>query len=107
VEAVDALRLLTLLLRHGQAVVGRDPFDHEHAVALEDLADGLDLIPLRIDFDLTRFQRAGKGARQSATGRGDDIVERRGVRRKLLGIDAVVLGDLGVDPEGDRVALRG
>jgi hypothetical protein len=107
VEAVDALRLLTLLLRHGQAVVGRDPFDHEHAVALEDLADGLDLISLRIDFDLTRFQRAGKGARQSPARGGDHVVQRGGARRKVVGADAVVLGDLGVDPEGDRVALRG
>jgi hypothetical protein len=45
------------------------------------LADRLDLELLGIDVDLTRFQRAGEGARQSPAGGRDDVVERRRVRR--------------------------
>jgi hypothetical protein len=80
------------VLRYWQPVVNGDPLDHEHAVTVEYLADRLDLVPLRIDFDLTRLQRAGESAGQSAARRGDDIVEHRGVRREPVRIDAVVLG---------------
>ena len=106
-EAVDALGLFSLLLRYWQAVVNGDPLDHEHAVTVEYLADRLHLVPLRIDFDLTRLQRAGESAGQSAARRGDDIVERRGVRREPVRIDTVVLGHLGVHTESHGLALRG
>jgi hypothetical protein len=72
-----------------------------------DLADGLDVVAPRIDFDLTRLQRAGKRAGQSAAGCGDYVVERGRVRRVAVGIDAVVLGDLGVHAESDRLGLGG
>jgi hypothetical protein len=49
---------------------------------------------------LTRFQRAGKGARQSPARGRDHVVQRRGARRKVVGADAIVLGDLGMDAEG-------
>jgi hypothetical protein len=60
---------------------------------------------LRIDFDVTRFQRAGEGAGQSAARSRHHVVERRRVRWVLLGTDAVMLGDLGVNPERDRLLL--
>jgi hypothetical protein len=106
-EAVDALDLLSLLVRYRQPVVNGDSLDHEHAVTIEYLADCLDLVPLGINLDLTRLQRAGESAGESATRRGDDIVERRGVRREPVGVDTVVLGHLGVHPEGHGLALRG
>ena len=102
---MHALGLFPLLRPNRKAVADRDPLDHEHLVALEDLADGFYLVLLRVDLDLTRLQRAGKGAGQSAAGGGHDIVERRGVRREVLGLDPVVLGDLGVDAEHDRLLL--
>jgi hypothetical protein len=106
-ETVDALGLLSLLVRYRQPVVNGDSLDHEHAVAVEYLTDRLDLVPLRIDFDLTRLQRAGESAGQSATRRGDHIVECRGVRWEPVGIDTVVLGHLGVHPESHGLTLRG
>ena len=93
-EAVHALDLLAPVLRHREAIPHGDPPDHEHAVAVEDLADGLDLVPLRIDFDLTRLQRAGERARQSAACGSDHVIECRRVRREVVGPDPVVLGDL-------------
>jgi hypothetical protein len=78
---------------------------HEHAPHIRDLADRLDLVALRIDLDLTRFQRAGEGAGQSPTGGGHDVIERRRMRRVLLGPDAIVLGDLGVHPECHRLGF--
>jgi hypothetical protein len=106
-EAVDTLGLRPLLLRYWQRVVNGDPLNHEHAVTVPYLADRLDLVPLRIDFDLTRLQRAGESAGQSAARRGDDVVERRGVRRELLRIDSVVLGHLRMHAESHGLALRG
>jgi hypothetical protein len=76
-------------------------------VVLVDLADRLDLVLVLLELDLTRFQRAGEGAGQSPAGRGDDVVERRRVRREGVRRDAVVLGDLGVHAEGHRFVLGG
>jgi hypothetical protein len=84
-----------------------DAPDDEHLVLELDLADRLDVVALRIDLDLTRFQRAGEGAGQSAAGGGHHVVKRRRVGRVLLGADAVVLGHLGVDAEGDGLVLGG
>jgi hypothetical protein len=105
VEAVDALGLLATVLWDGQPVTHGDATDHQHLLVELDLADRLDVVALGIDFDLTRFQRAGEGAGQSPAGGGDDVVERRRVRRIVLRRDAVVLGDLGMHAECDRVVL--
>jgi hypothetical protein len=66
-------------------VVDADPFEDQHAVLVLDLAAGLAVVPALLNFDLTRFQRAGKGAGQSAGGRGDDIDEPVGSGGNLLG----------------------
>jgi hypothetical protein len=62
VNFVYALGVGPPFVRDGEAVVDRDPFDHEDAVVGFDLAGRLDLVALRIDLDLTRLQRAGKRA---------------------------------------------
>lgn len=107
VHAVNSLDVSAPVLRDDEAVIDPDPLDHEDAVLSLDLAGGLDVVALGIDVDLTRLQRAGERAGQSPTGRSHDVVERRGVRRILLGIDAVVLGHLGVDSERDGALLGG
>jgi hypothetical protein len=107
VEAVDPFDFLTAIRRNCESVVHRDSLDHEHVVLGLDFADGLDLELFALDFDLTRLQRAGKGAGQSAACRSDDVVEGRRVWGELLRRDAVVLSDLGVDPEYDGVLLSG
>lgn len=101
-EAVNSLCLLVVLGRDPEAVADGDALDHEHTVAIEDLALGGGLELASVDLDLARLQRAGKGARQSAPGRGDHVVESGGRRRKVVGRDTVVVGDLGVNAEGDR-----
>jgi hypothetical protein len=83
-EAVDALCLLATVCGNRETVVDHDPLDHQHVVIGLDLADSLDLEHVAVDFNLTRFQRAGKGAGQSAAGGGDHVVERGRVRRELL-----------------------
>ncbi|HWE11633.1 MAG TPA: hypothetical protein VG325_19960 [Solirubrobacteraceae bacterium] len=93
-EVMDALGISTLIFGNGESVMDGDPLDHQHAILGFDLADRFYLKPLTLDVDLTRFQRAGEGAGQSAAGRGDHVVKRGGVWRKLLRGYAVVLGDL-------------
>jgi hypothetical protein len=106
VNVVHSLRVRPSLCGYREAIVDSDSLDHKDAVLGLDLAGGLGLVSLGIDLDLTRLQRAGKGAGQSATGRRDDVVKRRSVRRILRRVDAVVLGDLGVNPECDWALLR-
>jgi hypothetical protein len=105
VEPVDPLDLLAPVLRHRQPVVDADAPDHEHLLLEHHLADRLDLVALPIDIDVTRFQRAGEGAGQSAAGGGHHVVKRGRVRGVLVGTDAVVLRDLGMDPERHRLVF--
>jgi hypothetical protein len=107
VQAVDTLGLGSLLPGDREPVADGDPLDHEHLVVDVDVADGLDLVALRIDVDVTRFQRAGKGARQSAASGGHDVIERRRVGREVLLTNAVVVGDLRVHAELDGLGLGG
>ena len=83
-EIMHALRLLTPIRRHRKAVMDRDALDHEDVVLGLDLADGLHLEPFPLDLDLTRLQRAGESARQSAAGGGHDVVECRRMWRELV-----------------------
>ena len=56
--------------------------------------------------DLTRFQRAGKGAQQSAAGCRDDIIEcRRMGNFDLLAPAPVMFGNRAMGPEQDRFLL--
>jgi hypothetical protein len=84
-----------------------DAADHQHLVLELDLTDRLNLVALRVDFDVTRLQLAGAGAGQSPAGRGDHIVERGCVRRVLLRRDAVVRGDLRVPPKATGAGSAG
>jgi hypothetical protein len=103
---MEAFRVRAALVGDIEAVVDGDPLDDEDAVLVLDLADGLHVVARRIDFDLTRLQRAGERAGQSAAGCRHDVVQRGRARRELVGRDAVVLRHLGVDAERDRVLLR-
>jgi hypothetical protein len=93
------------ILRHRQLVVDRDALDHEDVVLGLDLSDRLNLEPFALDLDLTRLQRAGESARQSAAGGGHDIVEGRRMWRELVRRNPVVLSDLRMDPEHHWVLL--
>jgi hypothetical protein len=99
VEAVDALDVVSTLSGDPEPVADRDSLDHQYAVLCLDLADRLDVVLIGINFDLTRLQRAGKGAGQSASGGSDNVVQRRRVRRVLTGPYAVMLGDFGMHAE--------
>jgi hypothetical protein len=106
VEAVDALDLLAPVVGDAAQPVGHDDaLDDQRRVLQNDLADRLDVEVIPVNIDVTRFQRAGKGARQSPARGRDDIVQRRRARGKLVGADAVVLGDLGVNAEGHGLHL--
>jgi hypothetical protein len=53
----------------------------------------------------TRCQRAREGAEQSPARGGDHVIQRARVRLLHVRLDAVVFGDLAVDPEQDRLLL--
>lgn len=90
----------------GEVVRRVDALDHDHAVVLGlDLAGDLTEQVALTGWDLTRLQRASKGAGQSAAGGGDDVVERRRALGLGSGRNAVVLGDAGVDTEHHGLRL--
>jgi hypothetical protein len=107
VDRVGALGVRALVPGHLDAVVDADPLEDQHAVLVLDLAAGLDVVPVLLNFDLTRFQRAGKGAGQSAGGRGDHVIERGRLGREPLRVGAVVLGHFGVHAEAHRLVCGG
>jgi hypothetical protein len=96
---------VVVLLGQRDPVRDGDAADHQHAVDVLDLADRFGLVAFRIDLDSTRLQRARVRARQSAAGGRHDVVERRRARWDGARGDAVVLGDLVVDAERDRLFL--
>jgi hypothetical protein len=91
---VHALGVGPAILGDPEAIADADALDHQDTILDLDLTDRLNVVAVRIDFDLARFQRAGEGAGQSPASRGHDIVKRGRVRRILPGLHAVVLGHL-------------
>jgi hypothetical protein len=88
------LGLLALFLGDRKPVADVNALDHQNTIVGFDLPDRLDVVAVGIDFDLTRLQRAGERARQSAAGSCHDVIERGRMGRVVLGSDAVMLGDL-------------
>ena len=100
------LNLLAPIMGHREAVVDGDSLEHQHAVAVEYLADRFDAISLPLDFDLTRLQRPCERACESTARCSHHVVERRRLRREVVGGHPIVVGHLRMHPEGDRL-LRG
>jgi hypothetical protein len=82
-----------------------DALNHEYLTLSLYLADRIGVETL--EGNLTRCQRAGKGAEQSAAGRRNQVVERRRVRLLVLGRDAIVLSDPAMHPKNTGSSLAG
>jgi hypothetical protein len=80
-----------------------DPLAHEHLVLGLYLTRHVGVEALPVEGNLTRYQRAGKGAEQSGAGCCDQVVERAGMRLFHIGRDAVVLSDPAMHPEEHRL----
>ena len=98
------LRRLALRCFQLQPVDDVDPADDEDVPLLLDVAGGLGAEVALSRRNPARFQRATKGAGQSAGGCCHQVVEGRGVRRVHLGIDPVVRRHLIVNTEVHRLA---
>jgi hypothetical protein len=107
VEPVHTLGVGAPVIGDAQAIPDVDPLDDQDPVLLLDVASRLDVVHLGIDFDLTRLQRAGKGAGQSAAGGRHHVVERGRVGWVLRRRDPIVLGHLVVHAERHRLGFGG
>jgi hypothetical protein len=105
VKSVDALGLVSPFRSDGESIAHVDAFDQQHPVLGLNLPHRLDFVAFRIDFDVTRLQRAGEGAGQSPPCCRHHVVERGRVRWVILRAHAIVLGNLGVNAENHRLAL--
>jgi len=72
---MHALRCFLTVRRQFQPVLDVDTANDEHIILFFDFARGLGHQPAFASRNVTRLQRATKGARQSAGGRGNDVVE--------------------------------
>jgi hypothetical protein len=106
VEGSRSLGRLALVLGAAfQGVANADLFDYQDLFLEIDLAFGFRReLPLAC-VDPARLQRATQGAGESTGGRGDYVVEGRGVVRVLAGRGAVVLAHLVVSAEEDGLVL--
>ncbi len=102
---VHALGGFTFVLRHLQRVFHMYPSYHQHCPIFFDFPGNFARQIVGAHGDLARSQRAGKSARESASGRRNDIVDCRRVRLRLAHINAIVLGDRAVDTKQDRLAF--
>ena len=89
-------------------VVGHVNAAHDQdSAVLFDLARGFRREEALACWDLARFQRTTKGARQSAGRGSDEIVERRIARLVDLRVNPIMLGHRRVDAEMDWVGPDG
>ena len=79
-----------------------DAFDHQDLSVPFPLAPGFCRQPPVAGRKLARLQRAAESPRQSSRSRRHEVVEGGGVRFVNIGVDTVVLGDLGVHTKKDR-----
>ena len=105
VDVYHPLYLLAVFLLGGEVEGLLDSLNDEYLLL------GL-YLPYRVGVEavegnLTRYQRAPKGAKQSAARRSDEVIQRRSVRVLHVGGDPVVLGDLAVDAEHHRLLYGG
>jgi hypothetical protein len=84
-----------------------DTLDDEDAVLVLDLAPRFGDESAFACGDVTRLQRASERPGESTGRRGDDVVERRRPLGVAAALDPVVVGDLVVDAEPDRLRCAG
>jgi hypothetical protein len=77
--------------------------DHNHRPLFFDLPFDLGDQQAVAGRDFARFQRAPKGAGQSAAGRGHQVIEGGGVRLVDVGVNVVMFGNFCVNPKENRV----
>jgi hypothetical protein len=103
---VRTLRSFPFVIRTaGQCVPDADPLDDENFVLEVDFAFGFRRETPLACVDPARLQRATQGAGESTGGRGDYVVEGRGVVGILARRSAIVLAHLVVCPEENRFRL--
>ena len=114
VHTVHPLNRFRRFRPHRDVVGDVNPPNHQDSVFGFDLACHLRPERSLRRLDPARRQRTSEGSRQSPAGGSDHVVEGGGLRFHDRRIHAIVLGDLGVDPEryglgggGERCMAKG
>ena len=94
-------------IRHMQFVFHVDPPNDEDTAVLLNLTKHLSNEIFGPELYRARSQRAGKRARESATRRGNDIVDGRRMGLDLRHVGAIMLRDRPVNTKKDGLTLRG
>lgn len=103
VNAVHALDRFSRFCGRLDVVNNMNATDHKHAVFGLDFASDFRRQMFIACVDLARLQRASEGARESTTGRGDDVVKRGRMGLGNLGVDLVVFSNRTMHAEAHRL----
>ncbi len=102
---VCALDGLAVLCHSAQVIGHMDSSENEHLVVRLDLSFHFSRQLSIAGVDVARLQRASERAEQSASRRGDDVVDRRGMGLGYFRGHAIMLGDGAVDAEHRRLGF--
>lgn len=101
-----ALYGLAILLLRSEMEGLLDPLKYENLVLCLYLTDSIGVETILVVGNLTRCQRAPKGAEQSAPSRCDQVIEGGRVRFDLLRRGSVVFGDFAMSTKQHGLFLR-
>ena len=101
---MNAIDKLSALLFRNESHGDINPANHQYAIFGFNFSGYIRSQTSATRIDMTRLQRASKGAEHSTRGGRDHVVNRGRMRlRKLSWVDFVVLGDGAVYAEGHRL----
>ena len=104
---MNALNNLPLVRRRSELVAHVNASDHKHVTIELNFSDCFRTKPVIASVDLARLQRASECSCESTGGRGNDIIQGCGMRWISIRGNLVMLSDLGMNAEDDRLFLCG
>ena len=107
VDVVNPFNRLPLVRRRSELIAYVNASDHKHVSLELNFSDCFRTKPVIAGVDLARLQRASECPGESTGGRGNDIIQGCGMRWISIRGNLVMLSDLGMNAEDDRLFLCG
>ena len=106
-DVVNPFNRLPLVRRRSELIAYVNASDHKHVSLELNFSDCFRTKPVIASVDLARLQRASECPGESTGGRGNDIIQGCGMRWISIRGNLVMLSDLGMYAEDDRLFLCG
>ena len=106
-DPVNPFNRLPLVRRRSELIAYVNASDHKHVAIELNFSGCFRSKPVIASIDLARLQRASECSCESTGGRGNDIIQGRGMRWISIRGNLVMFSDLGMYAEDDRLFLCG